>query len=138
VRRLVVQAYCGVEWAEDRREVDAVFSETITMRGITRNLDLCVTHAEIDVTQLYDLLVNYGTRVTQVEEAPKEPKGKKAAAPATPEPITGGLFTLACDVEGCDFVTKATRFPQTGLGSHKAHAHGIAGKTNKKGLQRVR
>lgn len=138
MRRLVLHAYCGVEWNEDRREVEAVFSNTITIGAVTRNLDLCEKHVTLDIRTLETYLQRYGTKI-DVGEMATQHRQKKVTPPPPEEPNApahkwGDFWVEKCDVAGCQdettgkpYETPPMQNPRAALGVHKRMRHNIAG-----------
>ena len=119
MRKLVLHAYCGVDFTDDDGKlVEAVWSETID--GV--DLDLCEQHARLPVKVLRELLHKYGTK-TGVIEREKRKYTKKP--PAGAELICGE--PTGENGEPCEFKAENN----AGLGVHKRQAHGIVGKTNR-------
>jgi ribosomal protein S27E len=75
MRRAVILRFCGVEWVEDHREVDASFSVTLTVDGSREyDLDLCDSCQErLGIGQISpEFLMRYGTMNSVPEESARK------------------------------------------------------------------
>jgi hypothetical protein len=102
-RELKVIEYCDVCLTEEGAKVDAVYSDTITIGGATRDLMLCGPHREQIIGDFAELLVKYGVR-----------------------PATNGepSAVISADIPPCPICRKIGITTKTGLKGHMFGQHG--------------
>jgi hypothetical protein len=128
VRRVVLVKFCGVEWVEDRREVEA----TVSLAYKGRDLDLCEEHADrIPIKLIEEAAQKYGTPAEAGKAKPKAPKVAEVKYPSEAE----ADGRIPCGFPGCDY--KHVR--PASLGIHRRRKHGIAGSsdTSKRRFEKV-
>lgn len=117
MRELVVKAWCGPCFEEDRLKEDATFSHTITLDdGVKLDVDMCSRHStSASLAQLPEILAKYGTK------SGARPRRRRRVRP--PVEVDDELLCPECLAAGERVQARSV----AALGSHRRYKHGVLG-----------